>query len=357
MLKDRIFAAQGFLQRFDVDILIFFDLCTIRYLTGFTGSAGVFILGSAQGYFLTDSRYTTQASAETSGCEVIEYRSQLDGISSLIKSLPVKKAAFDAEHTTVALFNQLVAALPEVQLSPAGKELETLRAVKDLEEIGTLRHSAVLASNALISVLPQIKPGVTEREIALLLEFAMKDSGADEKAFDFIVASGTRGALPHGKASKKPIAIGELVTIDYGVVYNGYFSDETVTVAVGKADERQQEIYSVVKDAHDLAVAAVKPGISFKELDSIARDHITAAGYGSYFGHGLGHGVGLEVHEPPTVSFRSDAVVAAGMVFTIEPGIYIPGWGGVRIEDTVAATAHGCEVLTTVPKSLHVIDV
>ena len=172
---------------------------------------------------------------------------------------------------------------------------------------------------------------------------------------DFIVASGVRGALPHGKASTKVINSGELVTIDFGCVCNGYFSDETITVVVGEPDKRQMEVYSVVKVAHDRALAAVRPGMSLKSLDGLARDYINDMGFGSYFGHGLGHGVGLEVHEQPVVSFRSDGIVDEGMVFTIEPGIYIPGWGGVRIEDTVVVTADGCRVLTRVPKELQVI--
>ncbi|GAB7026247.1 Xaa-Pro peptidase family protein [Geotalea toluenoxydans] len=313
------------------------------------------ILGQEDCWFLTDSRYTTQASAEISGCSVIEYRSQIEGISSLVKGIPARQIGFDAEHTTVALFNELSKALPDVRLVPAGKEVEWLRAVKDADEINILAASAEIASNALLGMINRIKPGVTEHEIALALEFAMKNAGAEEKAFDFIVASGTRGALPHGKASDKIIAAGELVTIDFGAVYKGYFSDETVTFAVGRTDPRQEQIYSIVKDAHDLAMAAVKPGITFKALDALARDYITEAGFGSNFGHGLGHGVGLEVHESPTVSFRNDGVVEEGMVFTIEPGIYIPGWGGVRIEDTVAVTVDGCDVLTKVPKVLQVV--
>jgi len=348
MLKDRIFSAQRHLKLLDVDILIFFGLSTIRYLTGFTGSSGVLILGQEDCWFLTDSRYTTQASAEISGCSIIEYRSQIDGISSLVKGIPARRIAFDAEHTTVALFNELSKALPDVWLVPAGREVELLRAVKDADEINILAASAEIASNALLEMISLIKPGVTEHEIALALEFAMKNAGAEEKAFDFIVASGTRGALPHGKASDKAIAAGELVTIDFGAVYKGYFSDETVTFAVGRTDARQEQIYSIVKDAHD-------PGITFKALDALARDYITEAGFGSNFGHGLGHGVGLEVHESPTVSFRNDGVVEEGMVFTIEPGIYIPGWGGVRIEDTVAVTVDGCDVLTKVPKVLQVV--
>ena len=177
----------------------------------------------------------------------------------------------------------------------------------------------------------------------------------EDKAFDFIVASGVRGALPHGRASEKLIGCGELVTIDFGAVCNGYYSDETVTLAVGKPDDRQKEIYSIVRDAHDMALASVMPGITFKELDAKARSFIERKGYGCYFGHGLGHGIGLEVHEQPTVSFRSDGVVEEGMVFTVEPGIYIPGWGGVRIEDSVCVTADGYRCLTKVPKEMMII--
>jgi Xaa-Pro aminopeptidase len=184
----------------------------------------------------------------------------------------------------------------------------------------------------------------------------MKRAGADDKAFDFIVASGERGALPHGRASEKLLCAGELVTVDFGARCNGYNSDETVTFAVGRPDDRQRQIYAVVKDAHDLAVQAVRPGISCRELDAVARGHIEKQGFGDYFGHGLGHGVGLDVHEKPVISSRSDQMVSAGMVFTIEPGIYIPGWGGVRIEDTVEVIDDGCRLLTRVPKELLIIN-
>lgn len=355
MLKDRILSAQGLLQRFDVDVLIFVNLCNIRYLTGFSGSSGVLVLGRDEGWFLTDSRYTTQASDEVSGFNIIEYRSQLEGVSSLLKGILAQRAGFEAGHMTVALYNELSATLPAVHFTPIGPELDHLRSVKDAEEVQLLASSAEIASTALLGILDRIRPGALERDVALALEFAMKSAGAEEKAFDFIVASGKRGALPHGKASDKVITSGELVTVDFGAVYNGYFSDETVTVAVGKPDERQREIYSIVKDAHDRALAAVRPGISFKELDALARDYITEKGFGSNFGHGLGHGVGLEVHEQPVVSFRNEGLVEEGMVFTIEPGIYIPGWGGIRIEDTVVVTADGYRILTKVPKELQVI--
>jgi Xaa-Pro aminopeptidase len=245
--------------------------------------------------------------------------------------------------------------LPDVELQPLGAALDDLRVIKSMDELQLLARCSEIASEALLGVLASIKPGAREREVALALEFAMRRTGADDKSFDFIVASGPRGALPHGKAGDKVIQAGELVTIDFGAVYAGYHSDETVTVAVGTPDSRQMEIYTTVKDAHDKAMEAVRPGIGLKELDGVARQFIEERGYGAYFGHGLGHGVGLEVHEKPTVSFRSDQTAEEGMVFTIEPGIYIPGWGGVRIEDTVVVTMDGCRPLSKVPKQLMIL--
>ena len=265
------------------------------------------------------------------------------------------RVGIESEQMSVAFFNSLAGCLHDCELVPVGRELDDLRLVKDAEELSILGRSAEIASSSFLAILDKITPGAIERDIALALEFTMKGAGADEKSFDFIVASGLRGALPHGKASGKTIDKGDLVTIDFGVLYQGYHSDETVTLAVGKPDARQKKIYGIVKDAHDRAIAAVRPGVTLKELDVMARGHIEAKGYGSYFGHGLGHGVGLEVHEKPVVSYKSDGVVEEGMVFTIEPGIYIPGWGGVRIEDTVVVTHDGCSLLTRVPKDLLIL--
>ncbi len=355
MLKNRVSTARDYLARFDVDFILFLNLCNIRYLTGFSGSDGALLLGRERGWFLTDSRYTTQAAAEVAGVEIVEYRSKLEGVTSQLKECGARRVGFEAEHTTVAFYRSLGEGVPEVNLLPIGAELENLRLLKDAREVGLLARTAEIASAALSGMLGQIRSGMTERELALELEFAMRRGGADGRAFDFIVASGERGALPHGKASDKVIATGELVTIDFGAVRDGYHSDETVTIAVGEPDSRQREIYRIVKEAHDLALDAVRPGKTLKELDELARNYIDAHGYGAYFGHGLGHGVGLEIHEKPVVSPRSDGVVTEGMVFTIEPGIYIPGWGGVRIEDTVYVNGNGCQLLTKVPKELLVI--
>lgn len=355
MLINRVAAAREFLQRFEVDAIIYSNIKDIRYLSGFTGSEGLLLLAGAETILLVDSRYTTQAGEEATGCTVVEFRERMPALASRVSVLGAEKVGFQADSVSVALHNELLRSLPDARLVPLGAELGELRTIKDNLEIERLEKTAALASEALLGMLSSVRPGITENELALGLEFAMRTAGADDKAFDFIVASGQRGALPHGRASTKAMCSGELVTIDFGAVMDGYNSDETVTVIIGKPDARQREVYQVVKDAHDKAIEAVRPGVALKELDAVARDHIAAKGYGDYFGHGLGHGVGLDVHEKPVVSFRSKDEAREGMVFTIEPGIYIPGWGGVRIEDTVCVTADGCRLLTRVPKDLMIL--
>ena len=355
MLKSRVSSAREHLERLGLEALVFFGLPGIRYLTGFTGSDGVLVLSLEEACFLTDSRYTEQAAQETSGVMVREYRGKSEGVAELVREWKVTRIGIEAEHATVALYQALGNALAGVALIPVGAELDDLRRVKDCKEVKLIAECADLASSAFLAILDEIQPGAVERDIALSLELAMKKAGADDKSFDFIVASGTRGALPHGKASTKTISDGELVTVDFGAVLQGYCSDETVTVAVGEPNARQREVYQVVKEAHDRALDAIRPGVSLKHLDSLARTFIEKKGFGKYFGHGLGHGVGLEVHEKPVVSYKSEGLVEEGMVFTVEPGIYIPNWGGVRIEDTVMVTGDGCQILTKVSKELMVL--
>jgi Xaa-Pro aminopeptidase len=232
------------------------------------------------------------------------------------------------------------------------KELKNMRAVKDAEELVLIRRAGGIASDAFQHITEKIQEGVPEREIALEMEFFMKQNEADALAFDIIVASGKRSALPHGKAGAKRIEKGDLILIDYGASFQGYHSDETCTVVLGSPSSEQKKIYQIVKEAHDKAVELVRPGIPIQDVDRAARDHIRQSGYGDYFGHGLGHGVGLAVHEDPTVNSENQDLIQEGMVFTIEPGIYLPDWGGVRIEDMVLVTSEGAEVLTRVPKEL-----
>ncbi|KAA0890526.1 M24 family metallopeptidase [Oryzomonas rubra] len=354
MLKNRRSHLARFFEDYSLDCILFTNLHNIRYLCGFTGTEGALLLTRDAGWFLCDSRYTTQASGEVGGAEVLEVASRLGSLATLVKDQGLSRIGFEASYTSVAFFKTLSAALDGHELVALGADLDDIRFCKDADELQRLSDVAALSSAALLAIRPLLKAGVKEVEIALELEMEMRRRGADGRAFDFIVASGVRGSMPHGVASEKALQAGELVTIDFGAVKDGYYSDETVTVAIGDPGERQRTIHEIVRTAHDMAIAAVKPGISCKELDAVAREYIRECGYGDYFGHGLGHGVGLEIHEKPVLSPRSDAVAAEGMVFTIEPGIYIPGFGGVRIEDTVAVTADGCRLLTGVPKDLFI---
>ncbi len=355
MLINRVAAARGFLQRLEVDCILFSDLLDIRYLTGFSGSEGALLLADSVLMLFTDSRYTTQASVETSGCVVVEAPDKTAAIASAVMEKRFGSVGVQSERISLSFYSGINRLLSDVRLVPVNSETGVLRGIKDSGEMEKLANAAALASESLMEILPAIRPGITEKNLASRLHMAMLDRGADDKSFDFIVASGERGALPHGRATDKILCCGELVTIDFGAVLDGYVSDETVTVAVCRADAKQREIYAIVKDAHDLAVEAVKPGVPLKDLDSVAREYIAGKGFGEYFRHGLGHGVGLEVHEKPVVSFRSEGTVQEGMIFTIEPGIYLPGWGGVRIEDTVRVTPDGYISLTKVPKDLMIL--
>jgi Xaa-Pro aminopeptidase len=332
------------------------DLRNIRYLCGFSGTEGVLLISQDNAWFLCDSRYTAQAAQEVQNAEIRECAViRIDTIVALAQEYALDRIGFEAAHTTVSAFRLMSEKLVGIELVELGAKFDEIRICKDRAEIELLSSVATLSSLALTAVLANIKPGVREVDIALALELEMRRRGADGKAFDFIVASGKRGAMPHGRASDKIIQSGELVTIDFGALKDGYHSDETVTIACGMPETRAQEIHSIVGTAHDLAIRAVRPGISCKDLDEVARSYIRDSGYGEYFGHGLGHGVGLEIHEFPTLSPRSSAVLEEGMVITVEPGIYIPGFGGVRIEDTVVVTGDGCHVLTSADKQLLVL--
>jgi Xaa-Pro aminopeptidase len=355
MLKNRRRRLLPFFKEHDLDLLLIGHPLNLRYLSGFSGSEGALLLTPEGGWFLCDSRYTVQANSEVPGLTVVEHALHQEGLAALVRQAGGHRLGFEAAHMTVSHHSGLAACLPEMLLVPIGPELDTIRNCKDTGELEQLEKVASLASSSLEVVLSQVRPGLMEAELALQLEFEMRRRGAEGRGFDFIVASGVRGAMPHGRASDKLLQAGELVTIDFGAVLDGYHSDETVTVAVGSVSDRQQKVYDTVLEAHDRAIAAVRPGISCKAVDAVARNYIHDQGFGEFFGHGLGHGVGLAIHEKPVISPRSDVIIEEGMVFTIEPGIYIPGFGGVRIEDTVAVTADGCRLLTKVPKKLQVL--
>lgn len=355
MLKSRRSSLEPFFEEFALDAILISDIRNIRYLCGFSGSEGALLINPVTAWFLCDSRYTAQAEAEVQGADVRECVLRLETLHTLAVENGLKRIGFEAAHTSVSAYRKIAGILTGIELVELGSVLDNVRTRKDSTEIELLSVVATLASRSLESVLHLVKPGVRESDIALELEFEMRRRGADGRAFDFIVASGVRGAMPHGRASDKIIRSGELVTIDFGALKDAYHSDETVTVACGEPGVREREIHAIVKTAHDLAIEQVRPGLGCKELDAMAREYIRECGYGEYFGHGLGHGVGLEIHENPTLSPRSEAILEEGMVVTIEPGIYIPGFGGVRIEDTLLVTADGYQVLTSADKQLLIL--
>jgi Xaa-Pro aminopeptidase len=356
MVKDRASLATNLLAACGLDAVLFTDLTNIRYLCGFTGTDGVLVVTEGASCFLTDSRYTTQARVQVQADEIREYSVKLDGVLAFLEQTGVVRVGFEAETLSFAMVERLrEKGGADREWVPLAKEILSLRGLKGPDEIAALLEATRLNAEAFEEILPLVRPGAVEQEIALALEFALKRRGGDAKAFDFIVASGPRGALPHGIASRREIRAGELVTIDFGVRCGGYHSDETVTVAVGEISSELRAIFDTVLEAHDLAMAHVRPGVALKEIDAVARDFIASRGYGAFFGHGLGHGVGLEIHEYPTVSPRSETFAGEGMVFTVEPGIYVPDLGGVRIEDMIEVTADGCRQLTRLDKRLRVL--
>jgi len=325
---------------------------TVRYLTGFSGTEGSLLLLKDQGFFLTDGRYTTQAGEQVKDFKIIIFSEKWKALGWLINKFKIKSIGYESKNLTLDLFNSMKKEAGAVKFNPLAKKLDSLRALKETAEIRALKKAATIAAQSLAEVIPMICPGVKEIEIASELEYRMRKKGGESIAFQTIVASGWRSALPHGNATDKTIKKGEFVTIDYGVVYKGYASDETCTFVVGQPSTKQKKIYATVKTAHDLAIKKITAGRTLKMIDAEARNHIEKTGYGKYFTHSTGHGLGLCVHEYPVVSFHSKEKIKPGMVFTIEPGIYIPKWGGVRIEDTILVKKQGIELITKTDKTL-----
>jgi Xaa-Pro aminopeptidase len=348
--------SRKFLDSRPLDGILFASLENIRYLCGFTGSDGALVITQKESFFLTDSRYWTQADEEVKGSRIIHYKKKMEGIFSLLLDLKLREIGFESAFLLFSAHQFLTEKLAnEARLLPLEDELKNLRAVKDTHELTLIRRAIDISSNAFSQITEILKEGVVEREVALEMESLMKRGGADAIGFDIIIASGKRSALPHGKASGKRIEKGDFVLIDFGSGFQGYHSDQTRTVVCGQPSPEQQKVYQVVKEAHDQAIEKVRPGIPMGAVDGAARDYIRNQGYGEYFGHGTGHGIGLAVHEDPAVNNQNQGLLQEGMVFTIEPGIYIPDWGGVRIEDMVLATPHGVEILTYLPGELRVI--
>lgn len=354
-----------------LDALVITALPNILYLTNFEGSSAIVVLTHDRLYFLTDFRYITAAAEvkgtgfECPGLDLVTVQGSYDAtLAGLLASLPIENVGFEGAHLTVSRFDWLHRTLPRGDTS--GPHLvateglvESARLIKDAHEIATIREAARRLSGVAAEMPAEVRSGRTEREIAMAIDWRMRAAGFERPAFDTIVAAGTNSALPHARPGERRLVEGDLVVLDFGGVYDSYCVDLTRTVAVGRASSRVREVYAAVLEAHDQAIACVQPGRSRFEIDAAARDALGRYGLAEAFGHGTGHGLGIEVHEDPRITRKRPGdegqpggAVEPGMVFTIEPGAYLPGWGGVRIEDDVLVTEDGVDVLTSVTTGL-----
>ena len=344
-----------------LDALLISHLPNIRYLCGFTGSAGFLLVAESANVFFTDSRYNRQAHEQVKGAKVVIARKTVwsalgEGISERLTRSKGRVLGIEAEHLTVAERKRLANLLPSgLRLRNVPALVERARMVKDDDELKLIRAAVHLGATLFDRAIEVLKPSVTEAEVAAEMEYVARRAGAEAMSFPTIIASGARSALPHGRATDKPVAAGGFVVCDFGVILDGYCSDQTRTVWVGAARKEARSAYEAVREAQAAAIAAVRPGGSVGEVDAAARKLLRGAGLGRYFTHSTGHGVGLEIHEAPRIAAGQKEVLQPGMVITIEPGVYFPGKWGVRIEDMVVVSEKGCEVLTPTAKDFLVV--
>lgn len=337
----------------ELDAILISHPANRRYLSGFTGSAGTLIVSQDRAMLATDFRYYEQVEKQALQFELVKIKDRFTALlPNSVSELGIRRLGFESKSLTVDVHQDLADALPDgVGFVATWDIVEELRSVKDGDELAAIRRAIALADAAFAHVADFMQPGMTERQVAWELESYMRTHGADRVGFDIIVAAGPNGAMPHARASDRVIQAGEPMVMDFGAVVDGYCSDLSRTVALGEADGRYQEVYEVVLQAQQAALRGIRPGMTGQEADAIARRVIVDAGYGDAFGHGLGHGVGLEVHEKPSVGRLSDKdVLQPGMVFSVEPGIYLPGEFGVRIEDLVLLREDGPEALSQAAK-------
>ena len=345
---DRQAALRRRLAEAGLDALLVTHLPNVRYLTGFTGSAGMVLIDSARAVLLTDPRYAAQAPAEAGATAEVEIEpvNLWDRLQQVLVARRPAALGFERDHLTVRSAERLAAAgLPRTE--PVSGVVEALRQAKDPEEVDAIRAAATLALEALEVVLPTVRVGESERSVAGRLEAELRRRGSEWHPFQTIVASGPRSALPHARTSGRAIGPGELLLLDFGAIVDGYCADLTRTVVVGSSpDELQQERYLAVQSAQQAGLAGLRPGISGREADAAARASLEQAGLGAAFRHSLGHGIGLEIHEDPRLAPTAEGLLPTGAVVTVEPGVYFEGWGGIRLEDDVLLTAHGPALLS-----------
>lgn len=356
MMIKRLQQAIGNCQSFDGALIVSPE--NRRYFTNFPASDGFLLVSGTRAVFITDSRYIEAAKRQCKGCEVVLLAAERTQLYEVFADMGVSRVAVEASRMSLAEYSKTAAALEPMPLladSTLDNMIAALRSVKQPFEIERIKAAQAIAEQAFEHICGFIAPGKTEREVALELDFFMLSHGAEALSFETIVVSGAKSSMPHGVPDDKRIARGDFVTMDFGAVADGYHSDMTRTVAVGTVSEEQREIYNIVLRAQCAAMAALRPGLACREADKIARDIISDAGYGAYFGHSTGHGVGIEIHEFPNLSPRAESILTVGNVVTDEPGIYLPGKFGVRIEEMALITANGCENLTHCPKELIIL--
>ena len=354
MIK-RIEKLRALMKKEIIDAYLVTSPANLRYLTNFTGTAGLALITLEKAFFITDFRYTEQASEQVQGMTIIQQQGNIvDEIIKLMESEGINVLGFEDASMTYAeysIFEEVI----DAELAPASGMIEKLREQKDDGEIAIIEKACAIADESFEHVLKMIRPGMTEIEVANQLDFFMRSLGATGTSFDTIVASGVRSALPHGVASEKMIEQGDLITLDFGCVYQGYVSDITRTFAIGDPGQQLKEIYQIVLEAQLKVIEVAQAGVTGAQLDGVARDFITEAGYGEAFGHSTGHGIGMEIHEGPNISRSNDTPLNVGNIITDEPGIYLAGLGGVRIEDDLVILAEGNRILTRSPKELIIL--
>lgn len=353
-MNKRLLRFEEKLSQSPADAILVTGQNNIYYLTGFWGTEATVFISPKRRILLTDSRYTLIARQTVSGFDIVETRSALNSIADIIKADGLKTIGFDSQ-VTYSFYQQLEEIFAGYHLHPMTDFVEELRMIKDADEIEAVRCACAISDKAFLDVLDFIKPGqTTELDVANFLDFRMRKYGASSVSFETIAASGYRSAMPHGVASDKVIQKGETLTLDFGCYYHHYVSDMTRTIHIGQVSDQEREIYDIVLRSNQALIAAAKAGVTYRAYDRIAREVIDSAGYGAYFTHGIGHGIGLDIHEIPYFG-KSDEAIQAGMILTDEPGIYLENKYGVRIEDDLLITENGCEVLTQAPKELIVL--
>ena len=332
---------------------------SITYLTGFQHSEGYVLITQKNAYMLVDFRYIEDAEKRVEHIPVLSYTSPFEKIGEILNSADISKVLLERNDITLARFDSFTKELSDFEFDTTDRLsqcITDMRIIKSESEAEKLRKAQRIAEEAYLELLDFIKIGMTEKEISAKLEYLMKTKGAEKVAFDLITVTGKKTSLPHGVPSDNKICDGDLITFDIGAVFEGYHSDMTRTIGIGNVTDEQIEIYNIVLKAHLAGLDAVKAGVSGYDVDKVARDIIKDAGYGEYFGHSTGHGVGLEIHESPYASVKSKDILKAGMTLTVEPGIYLPDKFGVRIEDTVIVTENGYETLASIPKELIILS-